>query len=314
MHTHGARLLASLALLSALAACTATPVRAPSVALDPRSPQVLRGDTGAPVSWNDFVSETAQSGALVLGENHGHPLGLATAAALWSDVLVRAPRAALALEFFERDEQCHLDDYLTGLIDEAKFREATGRKGSNYPDGHRAMVEAAKAAGRPVSAGNAPRVYVRLARTDGYERLRALTPEQQRLFHVPDEMIGGTYRAEFDELMSTPHVTGPDAPPPEDPAAKQQRLDHGFRSQHLWDWTMADAVARLAAAGNAPIVQVIGRFHSDKRGGFVQALERLRPGLHITTVSFVNETASALRDEDKGRADFVIYVGPSTEP
>lgn len=291
------------------AACASAPT-APPKPVDPRSPLIFRGADGTRASWADLVAAGAATDALVLGENHGHPLGLPCAAALFDDVLARSPKIALALEFFERDEQVHVDDYLAGLTDEAKFREATFRKDSNYPAGHRAMLEAAKAAHRPVRAGNAPRVYVRLARTDGYDRLRTLTPEQQRLFHIPDEMIGGSYRADFDALMDKPHLPGADPDAVESPEAKQKRLDQGFRSQHLWDWTMADAVAVLLKEGNQPVVQVVGRFHSDKRGGLVQALEKLRPGVRVTTVSFATENADALRDEDKGRADFVIYVGP----
>jgi uncharacterized iron-regulated protein len=126
-------------------------------------------------------------------------------------------------------------------------------------------------------------------------------------------MIGGTYRADFDAIMDKPHLPGADPAAVETPEAKQKRLDQGFRSQHLWDWTMADAVAALLKQGDKPVVQVVGRFHSDKRGGLVQALEKLRPGVRVTTVSFVDETSDALRDEDKGRADFVIYVGASAE-
>lgn len=291
------------------AACASAPT-APPRPVDPRSPPIFRGADGARATWAELVAAGAAADALVLGENHGHPLGLPCAAALFDDVLARSPQSALALEFFERDEQCHVDDYLAGLTDEAKFREATFRKAGNYPDGHRAMLEAAKAAHRPVRAGNAPRVYVRLARTEGYEKLRTLTSEQQRLFHIPDEMIGGTYRAEFDALMDKPHLPGADPEAVEAPEVKQKRLDDGFRSQHLWDWTMADGLAGLLTDGNKPVVQVVGRFHSDKRGGLVQALEKLRPGVKVTTVSFVSETSDALRDDDKGRADFVIYVGP----
>ncbi|MBM3975631.1 MAG: ChaN family lipoprotein [Planctomycetes bacterium] len=307
------RPLAALVVLGLLlCACASAPKR--TAPPDPRSPAVFRGGDGSSVAWTDFVAESAAADALVIGENHGHPLGLSCAAALFEDVLARSPQAALALEFIERDDQVVVDDYLAGLIDEAKFRERVGKPESSYPPGHRAMLEAAKAAGRPVRAGNAPRQYVRLARTDGYDRLRALTAEQQRLFRIPDEMIGGEYRADFDGLMSTPHEPGAESQPAEAPEQRQKRLDDVYRSQHLWDWTMADALAALHADGHRPVVQVVGRFHSDKRGGLVQALERLRPGVRVVTVSFVNERADALRDADRGRADFVIYVGPSSEP
>ncbi len=303
----------------------------PAAAGDPRSVPVFRGD-GSTAAWSDLVDAAVDADAVILGENHGHPLGLAIAAALWSDVVERTPRAALSLEFFGRDEQCHLDDYLAGLTDEATFEQRTDRTAGSYPPGHRAMIEAAKAAGRPVFAANAPRPYVRLASSAGFDRLATLTAEQRRLFRVPDELPTGRYRHDFDEVMgdmaghggnppaatasaaTAPTATTGEPGAPVDPAAEEARhraaLDGAFRGQSLWDWTMAGSVDRALWDGNAPVVQVVGRMHCDFHGGLVLALDRLHPGIHTVTVSFVDEAPTAFQDADAGRADFVIYVGP----
>lgn len=103
-----------------------------------------------------------------------------------------------------------------------------------------------------------------------------------------------------------------------------------FRAQALWDWTMADSIASLIARGtrenySKPVVQVIGRFHVDHEGGTVQALRQLAPDARIITITFIdanppnmnNLVAAAtplLAEEDKDRADFVIYVGPFSDP
>ncbi|MEX2219115.1 MAG: ChaN family lipoprotein [Phycisphaerales bacterium] len=294
-----------------LPACAAPP-RAAAPPADPRSVVAVDGRTGAAVGWEELVSAASECEALIIGENHGHPLGLAGAAALFDDVLGRADGAVLSMEFFERDEQPRLDDYLAGLTDERTFRQRTRRTASSYPDGHRQMVEAAKRAGRPVIAANAPRPYVTAARKESYERLLALTPEQRRLFRVPDVLPEGRYAEDFRRIMSRDEGTDGEAhgEPDEDERA---RLDAMFRSQSLWDWTMAESIAR-AAADCRPVVHVVGRFHSDFGGGLVQALERLRPGVRVVTVSVVDEWSGSLREEDRGRADFVVYVGPSREP
>ncbi|MFM9994933.1 MAG: ChaN family lipoprotein [Phycisphaerales bacterium] len=298
-----------------------TPPPAPAPPLptgaEARAVRVLDGRTGDAVPWDAMVSAAAGADAVIIGENHRHPLGLAFAAALWEDVLARSAHAALSMEFFERDDQAGLDDYLAGLTDEKTFRTRTRRTDGNYPAGHRAMVEAAKAAGRPVYAANAPRVYVRLARTASFERLAELTPEQRRLFRVPDELPASDsrYRRDFDEIMDKPHVppatpNSPGAEPkPETPEEKADRIERGFRSQSLWDWTMAEAVADALTDGHAPVVHVVGRFHSDFKGGLVAALEKLRPGTRIVTVTTIDEPPGTLRDADRARADFVVYVG-----
>jgi uncharacterized iron-regulated protein len=278
----------------------------------PREIPVFRAD-GRPATWSELITAASQADAVILGENHGHATGLAVAAAIWEDLLA-APSSspngpALALEFWERDEQITLDDFLTGVTDDAAFIKASGKAGAgkastaddsaNFPHGHREMIRAAKARNRPVIAANAPRRYVRLARTEGFDRLRALNARQQEMFRIPDTLPEGRYRDDFEKVMGgTALSEGP------------RQHDDMFRSQSVWDWTMSHSVARLVDAGNTPAVLVVGRFHSDHRGGLVQALESQRPGTRIVTASFIETDApSTIPDEDKGRADFIIYAG-----
>ena len=318
-----------LSLLAAAAAflsgCASNPsahanLPAPISPADARALPILRTD-GKLVPWEDLIAAAADADAVLIGENHAHPRGLAAAAALWEDLLPRTPAAALALEFFERDEQSRLDDYLTGITDEATFRKRTSRTDSNFPPGHAVMVGAAKFAHRPVIAANAPRAYVRLARLDGYEALATLTPEQARLFRIPDALPqpGSRYRDDFDKVMGANEGRDPAAPTPDQPADSDRRakLDATFRSQSMWDWTMAESVARALDHNNAPVLLVVGRFHTDFDGGLPQALNKLRPATHTLLISFVDQPAPiingipTIRDEDRGRADFIIYAGPS---
>lgn len=286
-------------------------VQRPSLEERARTVKIFRGADGSAVMWDMVVATAAGADTVVIGENHGHPLGLAFAAELWADVLERQDHAGLSLEFFNRDEQSRLDDYLAGLWDEAAFRKGTGRTtDAAYPPGHRAMVEAAKARGRPVIASNAPRVYVRAANKGSFEQLASLTEDQRRMFRVPDDLPTGRYRADYDALMSSPAMAshGGEAKA-ESPEERQSRLDAGFRAQSLWDWTMAESVARGIDRSGSPVVHVVGRFHSDFAGGLVQALLKLRPGTRVVTVSVVDAWSESLQSDDRGRADFVAYVG-----
>ena len=290
-------ILGALGLVLGLVSCATT---SRSDRLAGGEPKLFHGRDGASASWPELVAAASEADVVLIGENHGHPLGLESAARLFRDVVARGPKASLSLEFFERDEQSRLDDYLDGLADLATFERRTGRTSGNFPPGHHAMIEIAKEARRPVHAANAPRAYVRLARKEGYDRLRALTAEQRRTFFVPLELIGGRYREAFDEVMT----------PADDSSAADERsarLDAVFRSQQLWDWTMADTLASAGLAGEQPVVHVVGRFHTDFHGGTVQALEKLALGARIVVVSFVDHEA------DRERADFVIYVGPSSD-
>lgn len=302
--------------------------RAHAVAMASARFVTLRAGDGSPRVWSDLVDAAASADAILIGETHGHPLGLAAAAKLFEDVRARNPGAQLALEFLERDQQAHIDDYLAGIIDEPGFMSAAARTVSSYPPGHRAMVENARAAGRPVIAANAPRRYVRLARTEGYDRLSRMTDEQRRLIRVPDAMPTGPYPENFRRVMaamSAPQGSGDpgsaEPPPiPIDPAW-HARIDAMFRAQVLWDWTMAESVARALPRGT-PVVLVVGRFHIEHDGGTVQALRTLAPGARVLTIAFVDEalpanggatvpSASSVPASSPRRADFIAYVGPT---
>lgn len=280
------------------------------------SPEVARGvrvfgADGRVAAWADLVRAASAADVVLIGENHGHELGLASAAALWEDVLERSPRAVLAMEFFERDEQVALDDYLSGVTDERAFLNAAARTAGNYAPGHRAMVERARAARRPVIAANAPRRYIRLARLHGYDWLRDLSEEQARLFAIPGSSPTAAYRAAFGDVMDrNAGLTEAQRQDPVFMADRAKALDASFRSQWMWDWTMGQSVARAQKFGT-PVVLVVGRFHVDHDGGTVQAVRAHALGVRTVVVSFVDDHAPAdgLAERDRGRADFVLYVG-----
>lgn len=329
--TIAARLLAWLAIAAGVAACTTRPAadeRSSATAdapeqLRPRAVAVLRGTDGSAGSWRTLIDACADADIVIIGEMHGHDLGLAVASALWEDLLARAaadpsrPRPALSMEFFERDTQPVLDDYLTGIIDEETFGELSRRTAGNYPPGHRAMVEAAKAAGVPVVAANAPRRYSTLARRRGFDALADLRPTQQALFALPGIPAEGPYRDRFFGVMAdmmSSHGPGSDQPASgdgPDPAAVNAMVEGFFRAQRVWDATMAESIALARKPGHAPIVHVVGQFHADFEGGTLLELRQRLPEARIVVVSMSRETAAQLPATDLGRADFVIPVGPA---
>jgi len=298
----------AVVIFSLLGGCAATgDAPRPSAALPERPREAVRiySAEGMPADWGRMLESVAQADVVVIGESHGHPLGLEAAACLWDDLLARRPGAVLLLEFFERDQQVAIDDYLAGVVDEGAFRKASGRTSGNYPAGHERMVESAREAKRPVIAANAPRRYVRRASPDGYHDLLTLSDEQRRLFVAPDEPLEGRYREEFFDLMGGDgHGVGGEGGemPPE-------MVERMYRSQLIWDATMADSVVRAALDGYRPIVLVVGRFHADFGGGTVQFIRQARPDLDIRTLSMIATDAGALGEDDRGRADFVLYVG-----
>ena len=301
----------------------------------PRQAVQIFGPNGERVPWAVMLETVSDADVIVIGESHGHPLGLAAAASLWEDLLADHPDAALLMEFFERDSQVALDDYLTGITEEEAFRKAANRTEGNYPPGHAQMVEAAKDAGVPVIAANAPRRYVRKTTPEGYENLTSLGAEQQRLFVVPETIIEGEYRDAFFEVMgaaghgdetqetkdaedSEQSANGESEKNGEDKTISTENLERVqkfYYSMQMWDATMADSVVRAAEAGYTPAVLVVGRFHSDFEGGTVQFIKQQLPGVTVRTLSVVTSDEDDIAEDDIGAGDFVLYVGgmPSEE-
>jgi uncharacterized iron-regulated protein len=298
---------------------------AAAAARDARSMTIIEGSTHAGLGWFEMISNAAQADIILIGEVHGDPGVQTFLSTFWEDLTPQSPSAWLALEFFDRDQQTALDDYLAGVTTEEEFKKAAGRTAGNYPEGHRAMVERAKALGRPVIAANSPRRYARLARTSGFEKLQSLGPETQRLFVVPPTMSEGRYRTEFENMMRESlqqgaHTAaeqkekaeaakqGDTTPEPDDIEAKVQGY---YRSQNLWDATMADSITRPAFAGARPVVLVVGQYHTDYNGGLAERVRAAAPHLRVMTISLVDEYAAqgnALRAADAGRADAVVYL------
>ncbi len=264
----------ALTLCVAIVGCASRPVPAepaPITAEESRAIPVFRGSDGATVAYADLLAAACEAEVVIIGENHGHRVGNAWAATLFEDVIEKkngwSTRPALSMEFFERDDQSRLDDYLKGVVDEATFRKKTERALGNYPPGHARMIEAAKKHDVPVIAANMPWQFVRFIRGKDYAALDTLTPEQKRLFRIPDAMVEGRYRKDHDELMgpmvdaelsakkpashggsqtadkSAAQAEAPEMSDEEKAGKRKARLDGLFRVMQLWDWTMAESVA-----------------------------------------------------------------------
>lgn len=294
-----------------------------------RSVTIRRGDGSGVASWEDVVADMASADVVLFGEMHGHELGLAVARELWEDILVSSPDAVLAMEFYERDQQIALDDYLSGVTNREQFEKAARKDKGNNPAGHIGMIEAAKDAGRPVIAANAARRYVTMARKEGYDRLGELSELQKGMFDLPIGDQEGGYKDRFMKWMGEP--VGHD----NSDVAKGM-----FRGQSVWDATMGASVAQGTRMGS-PVGLVVGLFHvqfGNEAGGSglidqvrLYARRDLGRELRIVTIiqlarddqalfrgrdAVVDEDGEEIEEADEsdfGISDYVVYVGAREE-
>jgi len=302
---------------------------------EPRELPMYDGHSGERINWSEVMRRAANADAIILGEQHDDAQAHAVQLAMVQDVSARWPRAGvLTMEMLERDEQVVVDDYLEGIVDAATFAKLTDSvtwagEGS-WTNWYQPIIDAAAFNGWGVVAANAPRRYVRIVRTDGYERLKKLPPEREALVAVPvtwpmdyrqrfiDVMNGtGGDDEEEDESASpaTQPATAPTTAAATRPASphgpmKPEDIDPGFRSQLLWDSTMADSIARaLRTPRTRKVIHLVGQFHSDFAGGTVKELRARRPIARVLTVSMQRGDGESLRECDEGRADIIIYTG-----
>ena len=244
------------------------------------------------VVWDDaasvapVVERALEADVVYLGEIHDDSVAHVAQRAVLEAVLARVDRpVALGLEMFEADVQLVLDEYLAGLIQERDL-EAAARPWGNYATDYRPLVEAAKAAGAPVLATNAPHRYVR--RLSRGETLADL--EDAALAVLPPLPVPppspATSRA-FRDLMGG--MAGHGGP----------SVDDLLAAQNLRDAQMAHIVATwLGRNPGGLVVHVNGSFHSQGGRGIPEHLARRVPGARQLVVTFQPDLEDADPDDD----------------
>lgn len=263
--------------------------------------QVYSGD-GTASSIDDVVAAMVGAEVVFVGETHDDPTGHFLEAellrrahqALESDTTAEGePRSvALSLEFFQRDAQPILDEYLAGLITEKAFL-ADSRPWPRYDTDYRPMIEFAKEQGLAVVAGNAPRRYANRVTRLGRESLDALGPDAlATLAPLPYGQPSKAYRDQWVQvIMEVMEEEGMkcgkpivDSTPADSAAAGgQHQSAHGnmgnqLHSQVLWDATMAYWINdQLVRRPDDLVLHMVGSFHVARGTGIPEQLERYRP-------------------------------------
>ena len=266
---------------------------------------IHRGSTQTPMNWPALVNEALQADVVILGEQHNDAIGHAVQLALVKAIVQQAPRAAVALEMLERDEQPLLDDYRDGIIDANTFAKLTqseqwAGKGS-WGAWYQPIIDVGIDNGALVIAANAPRRYVRRARTNGFDSLDNIDRTRKGFFTTPRKPLMGPYRDRFMDLMAG-HGDEVDL----------EVQESFFRAQQMWDATMADSVVDTVRAGHRPVILLVGRFHSDRGGGTVQFIEQAWPWVKILVISL--EPSLHPGDTPSGGVvehdDIVVFTNP----
>jgi uncharacterized iron-regulated protein len=311
----------------------ATPSGSSTAAAKPAAitPQHYRvyNSLGWSSSIDEIVAMADGSRVVFLGESHDDPVAHYLEAELLKRITEKYKKVALSMEMFERDVQPVMNEYLAGLISEDQLISA-GRAWRNYRSDYKPMVDFAKQNKLPVIAANAPRRYVNRVGRNGADSLSAVSEEAKNwLPPLPYYPASKEYRARFVKVMEEGRKEAEEArkkaeeerkkagtapaPKPAMPAQHptEPDMEKTLAAQSLWDATMAFSVADyLTRNPDSKVVHVNGRFHSERRLGAVEHLNRYRGDARPIVVSIVPDKGFPNFDakEMQKLGDFVIVT------
>jgi len=242
------------------------------------------------MNWSELMDRVSESTVILLGEQHDHSVGHAVQLEIVMDVLDRYPQSVVALEMLERDEQILVDDYADEIIDSEKFAALTGSASSwggkdGWSSWYQPVIDAAIKTGGGVVAANAPKRYLKLARVHGYKKIDELPKNRKRLLDYPSELSGGRYRQRFWEWASHGDSENEGVEIDVTTIDKDDPMLPWYRSQQVWDATMAESLARVRPTLNKKVLLLVGQFHVEYEGGIVQELKRRLPIAKVLTIS-----------------------------
>ena len=221
----------------------------------------FEGKTGAPIQNQTLVldriktfaqtcKENGKKSVVFIGENHEDP----TAHEHQLDILkvLSDFKPSLSLEFYERDVQPILNEYMTDCIDYDTFLQDS-RPPNNHQD-YRPLIDFCKEKNLPVLAANCARRYTRIVGRNGRAKLEEMAgcdPEYYRMAlpPLPYQEASEKYCNKFKEIMG---IVASDK--------EESRILRMLDSQTLWDASMAHTIAKSWEKCDLT-VQVCGYFH-----------------------------------------------------
>ena len=254
--------------------------------------------TGEPVTYGEMLTGALASEVVLFGELHNNPIAHWLQYEVGVDLFIEKDSLlVIGAEMFETDNQQLLDEYFDGIIRERDFT-SEARLWNNYTTDYRPLLEFARENGVRYVATNIPRRYAALVNREGFQALDTLSPvAQQYIAPLPvpyDPDLPG-YKAML-EMGDMPAHVSKNLP----------------KAQAIKDATMAHFILKNLGEENT-FLHLNGAYHSNNNEGINWYLRNYSASpVEIMTISTVEqESATSLREENHGLADFIIVV-PST--
>jgi len=250
---------------------------------------------GKDIKYSKMLDALQDADVILFGEYHDNPISHWLQREVAIDLFaIKKDSLVLGAEMFETDNQLLLDEYMNGLITEAKF-EDEARLWKNYKTDYKPLLKFAFEKKLPFIATNVPRRYANLVYREGFRGLENLSQEAKKyLPPIPvkyDPDLPG-----YKKLLDMGHMG-------------EGKINENFpMAQAIKDATMGYFILQNWSSGKQ-FLHFNGAGHSDNSEGIVWYLLQDQPDLKIVTITTVmQEITEELLEESAGRADFTIVV------
>ncbi|MCF1751693.1 ChaN family lipoprotein [Mariniradius sediminis] len=264
-----------------------------AMAIAQTSPYKIYNNQGNEVRFEAMAEIAGQHEVIFFGELHNNSLAHWLQLQMLKSLHESGKKVVLGAEFFERDDQLNIDEWLAGKMRDSNF-EAEAKLWKNYATDYKPLMLYAKKNQIPFVASNIPRKYASLVSRQGLTGLDSLSnAAKSYIAPVPievDKTLPG-----YVGMKDMMHGSG-------------MNLDYMIEAQAVKDATMAYSLFDYINKGKT-IFHVNGSYHSNNYEGIVWYLKRKFPTVRIMTINTVEQdNIHTLDPKNQSSADFIIVL------
>ncbi len=253
---------------------------------------------GNEVRFESMVQIAGQHEVVFFGELHNNSIAHWLQLQMLKQLHQNTKSVVLAGEFFERDDQLNIEEWLAGKMTDKTF-ETESKLWNNYMLDYKPLMLYAKKNNIPFIGSNIPRKYASLVSRQGLAALDSLSAEAKKyIAHLPievDKTLPG-----YVGMKDMMHGSG-------------MNVDFMVEAQAVKDATMAYSLFDHLDKGKQ-ILHINGSYHSNNYEGILWYLKKHNPNTRMLTINTVEqENIHTLEEKTKGTADFIIVL-PSDSP
>lgn len=256
-------------------------------------PYQIFDSKGKAISFEKMAKESKKADLVFFGELHNNSLAHWLQLQVFKSLSEENDRLVFASEFFERDDQLLIDEWMAGKITDKNF-ETEAKLWNNYLTDYKPLMLFAKENQIPFIASNVPRRYASLVSRGGIETLDSLSDEAKAYFATLPVAIDMTlpgYEAMRGMLHGAPGNS-----------------DYMIQAQALKDATMGESLFESLKQGKQ-IYHVNGSYHSKEGEGILWYVKRSFPDKKIINIHTVEQDQlDSLDESNASGGDFIIVL------